>query len=55
MDNHPNEPLDVRTMAIMAHEYYTSMKAAGFSIRQSIYLTACMLTGGPKVTPEDED
>lgn len=44
-------PMDVRTACVAAHEYYTSLLAAGFAIPQALYLTACVLSGGPKPPP----
>ncbi|GII88244.1 hypothetical protein Ssi03_62340 [Sphaerisporangium siamense] len=47
-------PMDVRTACIVAHEYFTSLRAAGFTTLQALYLTACILAGGPKPPPEEE-
>lgn len=50
-----NPPFDVRTACVLAHEYFTSLLAAGFNQRQAAYLTASVLAGGPKPLPEDDD
>lgn len=47
------QPFDIRTGAIMAHEWFTSLKDAGFSETQAVYLVGCVITGGPKTTPEE--
>ncbi|MFI9558848.1 hypothetical protein [Nonomuraea endophytica] len=46
MDEPP--PMDVRTACIVGHEYFTSLLEAGFAPGQALYLTACILSGGPK-------
>lgn len=52
-DQSSGEPMDIRTACLVAHEQYTSLKAAGFAHPDALYLVACMLTGGPKQPPDD--
>lgn len=47
------QPIDIRTGAVMAHEWYTSLQASGFTETQALYLVGCIVTGGPKTTPDE--
>ncbi|CAM3712772.1 hypothetical protein NOGI109294_10230 [Nocardiopsis gilva] len=38
----------IRDAAIAAHEYYLSLRSAGFTRGEGLYLTAGMMSGGPK-------
>ncbi|WP_157995874.1 hypothetical protein [Thermomonospora amylolytica] len=49
-----DQPFDMRTAAVYAHEQYTSLTTAGFTPGQALYLVAAILTGGPK-PPTDHD
>lgn len=46
------EPTSIQEVAVVAHEYYTHLRTAGFTRLESLYLVSAMLTGGPK-SPED--
>lgn len=45
--------LSIKEACIGAHEYYISLKSAGFTRLESLYLVAYVMTGGPK-PPEEK-
>jgi hypothetical protein len=51
-DSDPQVPADMRTAAVTANEYCQSLRAAGFTRAEALYLTAVLLSGGPKPPPE---
>lgn len=50
-----DQPMSMRDSAIAMHEAYTSFLQAGFSHGDALYLTACVLCGGPKPPPGAEE
>jgi hypothetical protein len=51
-DADPQVPPDMATLAVAAHEYFTSLRNAGFRVHEALYLTAALLTGGVKPPAE---
>jgi hypothetical protein len=47
------QPHSIREACIAAHEYYVSLRDAGFTVQEALYLVAATLTGGPPRPPAD--
>ncbi|MEV2277728.1 hypothetical protein AB0I72_19290 [Nocardiopsis sp. NPDC049922] len=48
-----DHPMNLKQSAIACHEYFISLKQAGFTRMEALYLVACAMSDGPR-PPKDE-